>query len=781
MEQVNTKVSWIKTKRIYDIEPFGRGSYSKKLYITKNNEEITDSIERLSITPLPHQKVTVKSMLDVERIQFCKVTLPHKCDDIVFESRAAVLSEHPGSGKTIEILMLIALNPILPKKPEITSLPFYRHRNRHNTSIGNTINTVMEVKRTYNKVYPQTLIFVGKSVLAQWMDTINTCTDFSVFMIGDIFSLRTFYSMCFNPKKVTEQLSDYEIILVKNSNISGKFDIPELKGTPLENTRARPILNIFGELFKNKCWSRVVLDDFDYLNISTTAKIIPSLFTWFVSATKRMPPGKKASNDTNNVQEMLESYRPYYGGIWNNRELFTFFNLGCEDSFIDWSTKATVVKYSVYKFHNPNDNYIGLLGVMGTEEANTIMEMLNGDAIQSAAETAGIKTNSVADIFEKVLDKKWEIYKKSIAISKYITNVKDYVADLPAISDPKELLSSGGLEKFKKNIKKPGPFSRIKKIIKFKQSSVSITLDELNEENNETKEEHGKAIQRVKDNIRHGECPITCELLSDVQSIVIMKCCGMVLSSEAISWGVKMKTTGENVKGSCPNCRADVSIRDMIYIDKDDVDFDNILDEDNALKSENKELADIDSLPVQDSEFNVPEPVEMNKYNCIIDIIRGKIISEVERRRDIFIPGLLVGDCDRGDALIKDKKILIFANFKETMKIIERKISENDIPYLKIQGTPNQIKDAVHRYNLPNDDEESINILLINGPTFVAGLNLQNTTDLIFTGKVIDANIETQIAGRICRIGRQNNANIHYVLYENEYAYMFGAGRRKET
>ena len=101
---------------------------------------------------------------------------------------------------------------------------------------------------------------------------------------------------------------------------------------------------------------------------------------------------------------------------------------------------------------------------------------------------------------------------------------------------------------------------------------------------------------------------------------------------------------------------------------------------------------------------------------------------------------------------------------------------KNAIPYFKLQGTALQIKEAVSRFNLPNDDDESISVLLICSPKYVAGLNLQASTDLIFTGKVMDPNIESQIAGRACRVGRKNNMRVHYVLYNNEYQYMFGVG-----
>ena len=51
------------------------------------------------------------------------------------------------------------------------------------------------------------------------------------------------------------------------------------------------------------------------------------------------------------------------------------------------------------------------------------------------------------------------------------------------------------------------------------------------------------AIERVKDHLREGECPITCEPLSE-SNIVVMKCCGAVLSLE----GAEMMIQGQRAQ-----------------------------------------------------------------------------------------------------------------------------------------------------------------------------------------------------------------------------------------
>ena len=61
---------------------------------------------------------------------------------------------------------------------------------------------------------------------------------------------------------------------------------------------------------------------------------------------------------------------------------------------------------------------------MGNSEANEVMEMLNGDAIETAAERLGIKTNSVADVFQLMLGKEYDRYKKSVDVLGFIEEVE---------------------------------------------------------------------------------------------------------------------------------------------------------------------------------------------------------------------------------------------------------------------------------------------------------------------------------------------------------------------
>ena len=63
-------------------------------------------------------------------------------------------------------------------------------------------------------------------------------------------------------------------------------------------------------------------------------------------------------------------------------------------------------------------------------------------------------------------------------------------------------------------------------------------------------------------------------------------------------------------------------------------------------------------------------------------------------------------------------------------------------------------------------------VLLVNSSQGCAGLNMQCATDLVFFHKILDTNIEEQVCGRAQRIGRVCNLGLHYLLYNNEQAYV---------
>jgi Helicase conserved C-terminal domain len=776
---------WIKAERDYD----------KMIYLTEEDDTIKDRPKHLYTNLLAHQKTTVKAMLDLETRRFVRVkSLPKptsywnntnagpvkSLESPVIETTAGVLSEKLGSGKSFEMLALISLNPIPKAFSEITSMDFplsdevqgHSYSAANNKTAFKEAGFGLEIRKTYKTLFRQTVIFVSKSVLVQWTQYIQDYTDFKVMVIGDVRALRKLHQMVFAPTKESNRSSlyKYDIILVKNKTVSGKFDIPEIKGTYLEKNKIKPILTLFGEMFSNICFARVVLDDFDTINIPNTARVVPALFTWFISSTTKSSPSKRnMGRSHHDIRDMVTYSRPTYVESWENNDLFTHFNICNSDAFIDKSTNVGKIHFYSYKFKNPNESYIELLGTMGAADATNVMEMLNGDAVNTAAEAAGIKSTSVADIFEKILEDKWLKYKLNVEIANYIPDVQDNVAELPPLPDPEYAITQAGLNKLAANIRKCGPLGSIQSIVKYEQQSADDKIKELESENNSAKEENGKAVERVKSRLKEGDCPICCEEFADCEGVMIMKCCGQTFCTDCVKDTTGLHSVGNDVQGKCANCRAVISFQQMIMIDKE-ISLDSIISDNIDEEEEEEDLPDLADTSANDDDSSEEKP--LTKFRCIIGIIKGKEYKDLRKNENVKIDKILIGANDLPEAKKEERKFLVFANFKETLDNLQKEMDEESVTYARLNGTSKQIAELVKRYKLPHTNPRSINVLLINAARYCAGLNLQNTTDVAFTHKVTEKSIESQLVGRAVRVGRTMNLNVHYILYHNEFGHL---------
>jgi SNF2 family DNA or RNA helicase len=108
-----------------------------------------------------------------------------------------------------------------------------------------------------------------------------------------------------------------------------------------------------------------------------------------------------------------------------------------------------------------------------------------------------------------------------------------------------------------------------------------------------------------------------------------------------------------------------------------------------------------------------------------------------------------------GDAI--GKKILIFSNYNESFTVIKKFLDERRLGYLELRGTKEKRDNTIDLYKTGN-----INILLLNTIGSGAGLNLQETTDIIMYHNLHEYQ-KIQVIGRACRIGRTEPLVVHYL------------------
>ena len=89
-----------------------------------------------------------------------------------------------------------------------------------------------------------------------------------------------------------------------------------------------------------------------------------------------------------------------------------------------------------------------------------------------------------------------------------------------------------------------------------------------------------------------------------------------------------------------------------------------------------------------------------------------------------------------------------------------------DLKYSQVMGHSNTINKIISNYK-SNDPINKIDILLLNSQFCASGINLENSSDIVFYHKM-HKDKTTQVIGRGQRPGRKGQLNIWHLCYENE-------------
>lgn len=687
---------------------------------------------------LLHQQTVLAAMLGLEEKRVISGQTGRRYGNKVqkFETCAGLLSEKFGSGKTIMILALIAAKPMPDNRPIYQVC-------RHN---GHTKNrwdseTSFFIKKRFHKdlILKPALLFVASSVVLQWKKAIKDFTKFKVLSIASVYDLRILYKSINN-----KTINDYDIVLIKNGNLTGEFKIDgyiEYKN----KKKQRKIYNVIANISRGVCWSRIVLDDYDIIKLPRPTAYMNGLFTWFISATDFRISSKVGENaEHNKIHDVLTYHNIDLQAMARATHLKKTLNVCNEEKYTEDSISVGKPVFWVHTLVNRNKQYVHMIGVMAGDKANEIMEMLNGDAIGTAAEHAGIKSDNITDIFKKILQDQYDKYTLSVNTLVWIDTL-----DI----DGFELLDEPEDEDdvyHQKHVYEQRP-------IKYKYPDIKGKVLSVKGACEISKTESGTAIERVKDNIKEGDCPVCCSDLNDDDAIIV-RCCGKILCADCGIKGTNLTRYGNSIEGKCPNCRSRIGFTDLIFLEEG-FDLEDIIREEQVKEEE--------VIPENANEI-VEEKEDKTKFDILRKIIQGENLPN-KQQKNVVIKGMLEGIKELPEAPKEHRKTIIFSKFDESLNDMEKKMKEVGIEYKRLGGTAAQIHGIATEFQ---DSYDGVNVLLINGEKYASGLNLQSATDLVFMHKIMDRNIESQIIGRIQRLGRVYKAHVHYILYDDENRYM---------
>ncbi len=686
-------------------------------------------------TLFKYQQAEVAALIDLENNQSVDIGTQK------YQFSAGVFSNPTGSGKTISLLAKILLNPIPKVNKDIICL-----------------NQCGTIHRTYKKIIRPTIVFAGVSVINQWVDAVQQFTDLKFLKVIDIRSLKTLIDCMFDGS-----INNFDIILVKNGTITRMIPISPFV-TENRNQVGKPyIYNVIANI--KMTWACVIVDDFDYIKLPKNAGRVQGLFTWFVSATKGSVPAKIYRNTQFFFSQHITLYRGMNcADIMNNPVLFKKFNIRSHSSIIQRYNRLTNPIFYQVIVNNNNAMMVNIAKNLAPEDMREIIYMMNGDAVGAAAERLGIVAKSNADIVAHLLRERYAEYKLVVNVIEFIEqqhqaprqsfiaagiNLEEYMAN-PTYTDEDILARRVPA------IEYPGLAERFARLLIYYQQRRTVLES---------------AIEKVRSDLRHGDCPICMEELKNKQSCVILGCCASIGCPQCMITSCRFQLIHNDSEGRCPMCRQTVKLSQITFIDQDlrrgmEAKIEDGLDDENKenkeINEKNKEKRNKIDEKVRQLDGPMDPSKQRDKIAILSEIISGHLPFEAKEIQ-VVLPSLQKGSTERIPAE-GFRKVLCFTDHDHAIRSIQARLSEEKIPWMYLHGTANDISKTVKQFASYQGNV----VLLVNAANHCAGLNLQFVTHIVYYRKMNNLPIEEQIAGRGQRVGRTCTLEIIYLMYQSE-------------
>jgi non-specific serine/threonine protein kinase len=218
-----------------------------------------------------------------------------------------------------------------------------------------------------------------------------------------------------------------------------------------------------------------------------------------------------------------------------------------------------------------------------------------------------------------------------------------------------------------------------------------------------------------------------------------------------------------------------------------------------------------DLPPKVETELHTPmTPLQQDLYNQILEEVRPKVFDEVERKgiraSSISILAALLRlrqvcnhpcsieayknhqEFDSGkfqmfqslleEAIDNNRKILVFSQFKEMLRIIREWLDSHSLEYLYLDGNTSNRQKLIDTFN----NDESKRLFLISLKAGGTGLNLTAADTVILYDPWWNPAVENQAIDRAHRIGQTKSVNVYRLVTENSIEqHIFKLKERKNN
>ena len=703
-----------------------------------------------------------------------------------------------------------------------------------------------EVTVRYSQLLPLTVVAAAANVISQWEENTARFTNLRVYTIENVHSLRAFETLFRSGRAATE----YDIVFVKAGRVVANFvvageppraDPPAAEravaeravaeravadggaanGAPANGAVAerpaaaapskatRSLIGALGRILEGVPVARLIIDDYDTLKLSGDDCFIPALFTWLISATRRRTSAAVthatdvpiAEYFRRNLCEGVPVLSAALDDVLNG-----CCSLRCAPAYVGAHIYSTVCGFR--RITVTGGRAAGMLRDLDVPE--DVFEMVNADAVGTAAAALGLEAASVGDIVRRVVGGHLDKLRLAARIAARVASVRagtipsaGAVPSAGAIPSTGTVSSAGPLEAITDSAPRfdPTTIAGLKKAMKegtdaefaacwgtpqtLGDQVIEQILIDMSEHAAEVTDKYGKTLGRMRDNIREGCCqvctvPFESDADGDVDSsadgsaeepmaaYVLAGCCQIIICEHCV---VRKNAGARRFISRCPNCAVDIASlgAGLIRVGAE-LDLESAL-KDDALAPEPAAPAPEAPAPIDDPEARAQEAlaaapaaeIANPKLRALVQFIRGEPVEALTNSIvDPFVGGLLDGARDAPWPAEKPRKILVFTMHAESTRHIEFALELAGVSYGVLRGARAQKDAAVEELR----SRQTPGVLLVTSAKDCAGIHMPWLSHIVFYHRVTDRHVEAQVAARGQRLGREHNLEI--VLIGNE-------------
>jgi hypothetical protein len=331
---------------------------------------------------LQHQARVLKALYDLysQRVHNIKI---NKTPTIAVPY-AVKYADELGAGKTLVGLLLahVVRNSTMPAQPPVIRI--VRNASKQST---------MMIKSYYDNVLTPVFICVSIAVFRQWQDeAVKFNLNFRFFLLENSNDFKVFKEYVRNG-----EINKFDVVLIKIGESDKYFEPDE----PRQTTSSIQAVKIHMENV-GVAARLLLIDDVDTSRVTRITEYPPTLFTVLISATNgtRGESGHQ-SYDYTDIGLLVQAYSP--GVLGSLKDKYLLILRSTKDS-IQASTRMPKLICRELLLKNLHDKVLRHLKCMPDETARKALELINGGAVEEAANLIGISaTCNPTDIFRKVL------------------------------------------------------------------------------------------------------------------------------------------------------------------------------------------------------------------------------------------------------------------------------------------------------------------------------------------------------------------------------------------